>query len=158
MTWHEEVLEFMRKNKGLWTAAEIAQAMSLVDGKGLKMDGPPPGQFFFRAFLPDPAWRERPGRIFQPFEVHVAADGTKSFVFVEEDWSGEALDPVLKPKTTPFKDWQELPGLIAKTGEEGAKITVMFVYAPKTSRVADLAPVVKAVEPRVNTFYVFAED
>ena len=139
-------------------AAAVAQAFALLDGQGVKMNGRSDGQFFFRAFLPDPKWRDRASRIFQPFEVHVAADGTKSFVFVEEDWSGEALDPVLKPKTTPFKDWQELPGLIAKTGEEGAKITVMFVYAPKTSRVADLAPVVKAVEPRVNTFYVFAED
>ena len=49
------------------------------------------------------AWRKREGRIFQPFEVHVAADGARTFVFCEEDWSGEGLDPVLKPRTTPFR-------------------------------------------------------
>ena len=138
-------------------AAEIAQAMSLVDGKGLKMDGPPPGQFFFRAFLPDPAWRERPGRIFQPFEVHVAVDGSKKFVFIEEDWSGDGLDPVLKPRETSFSDWTELPGLIAKTGELGVKINVLFIFAPRAVPVSALAPAVAATAGRIGTFYVFGE-
>ena len=138
-------------------AAEIAQALSLVDGKGLKMDGPPPGQFFFRAFLPDPSWRARPGRVFQPFEVHVSADGAKKFVFVEEDWSGEGLDPVLKPHETPFADWTELPGLIGRTGEQGEKINVLFLFAPRGTPVASLTPVVSAVGDRLATFYVFGE-
>ena len=138
-------------------AAEIAGALSLVDGKGLKMDSPPPGKFFFRAFLPDPAWRERPGRMFQPFEVHVAADGAKKFVFVEEDWSGEGLDPVLKPRETPFSDWSELSGLIARTGEQGAKINVLFLFAPRATPVSALTPAVSAVGDRIGTFYVFGE-
>ena len=138
-------------------AAEIARALSLVDGKGLKMDGPPPGQFFFRAFLPDPAWRVRPGRIFQPFEVHVAADGAKKFVFVEEDWSGEGLDPLLKPHETPFAAWSELPGLIARTGDQGAKVNVMFLFAPQATPVAALTPVVPALGDRIGTYYIFGD-
>ena len=138
-------------------AAEIAQVLSLVDGKGLKMDGPLPGQFFFRAFLPDPAWRARPERIFQPFEVHVAADGAKKFVFVEEDWSGEGLDPVLKPRETSFSDWPELPKLIAQTGEKGAKINVLFLFAPRATPVSALTPAVFTVGDRIATFYVFGE-
>ena len=138
-------------------ATEIAQAMSLVDGKGLKMDGPPPGHFFFRAFLPDPAWRARPGRIYQPFEVHVAADGAKKFIFIEEDWSGEGLDPVLKPHETPLADWAELPKLIAQTGNQGAKINVLFLFAPKTTPVATLTPAVSVLGDRIGTFYVFPE-
>ena len=138
-------------------AAEIAGALSFVDGKGLKMDGPRPGHFFFRAFLPDPAWRARPGRMFQPFEVHVAADGAKTFVFVEEDWSGEGLDPVLRPKETPFAEWSELPGLIARTGEQGAKINVLFLFAPRATPVSALTPAVTAAAGRIGTFYVFGE-
>ena len=152
---------FVRLSFGAGTtvgeAAEIAEALSLVDGKGLKMDGPLPGQFFFRAFLPDPAWRARPGRLFQPFEVHMAVDGAKKFVFVEEDWSGEGLDPVLKPKETPFADWSELPKLIAQTGERGAKIDVLFLFAPRATPVAALTPVVPAAGSRIATFYVFGE-
>ena len=138
-------------------AAAVARAFAMLDGAGVKMNGCGKGQFFFRSFLPDEKWRVRASRAFQPFEVHVAADGSREFTFVEEDWSGDGLDPVLKPKTTPFKEWSELPGIIAKTGEQGSKIAVMFIYAPKSVRVADLAPVIGAVFPRVNTFYVFGE-
>ena len=152
---------FVRLSFGAGTtvgeAAEIAEALSLVDGKGLKMDGPLPGRFFFRAFLPDPAWRARPGRLFQPFEVHVAADGAKKFVFVDEDWSGEGLDPVLKPRETPFAEWAELPKLIEQTGERGAKINVLFLFAPKATPVSALTPVVSAAGDRIATFYVFGE-
>lgn len=138
-------------------AAQVAGAFALLDGPSLRMNGAADGQFFFRAFLPETSWRQREGRIFQPFEVHVAADGAKTFVFCEEDWSGEGIDPVLKPKATPFKDWSELPGLIAKTGEQGEKISVLFLFAPKSTPVADLTPILKATSTRINTFYVFGE-
>ena len=138
-------------------AIEVAKAFEALDGVALKMNGAPDGQFFYKAFLPDPAWRDRKGRLFQPFEIRLAADGARSFTFVEEDWSGDGIDPVLKPKTTSFKEWSELPGIIAKTGEQGSKIMVMFIYAPKGARVADLTPAIGAVFPRVNTFYVFGE-
>ena len=138
-------------------AASIAQALSLLDGKGLKVGGAASGRFFYRAFLPNPAWRERPGRIFQPFEVHVAADGKKKFIFIEEDWSGEGLDPVLKPHETPFAEWSELSKLIAQTGEQGAKINVLFIFAPKATPVSTLTPIIPAVGSRITTFYVFGE-
>lgn len=138
-------------------AAALAEAFAALDGRGVKMNGRAPGQFFFRAFLPDPAWRQREGRIFQPFEVHVAADGARTFVFCEEDWSGEGLDPVLRPRATPFKEWGELPALLARTGEQGAKVAVLFLFAPAATPVASLAPVIEAVGARVGTFYVFGE-
>ena len=138
-------------------AASIAQALSLLDGKGLKVGGAASGRFFYRAFLPNPAWRERPGRIFQPFEVHVAADGSKKFVFIEEDWSGEGLDPVLKPRETSFTEWAELSKLIAQTGEKGVKINVLFIFAPKATPVTELTPVTAATAGRIGTFYIFSD-
>ena len=138
-------------------AAELARAFSALDGKGIKLNGAVPGHFFSRAFLPDPAWRERPGRIFQPFEVRVAKDGSKTFTFVEEDWSGDGIDPALKPRTTSFGDWSELKGLIARTGDQGAKVSVVFLFAPSDMAVTRLTPVVAALSPRIDTFYIFAE-
>ena len=138
-------------------AIEIARAFELLDGNGLKMNGTAENQFFYRAFLPDPAWRNRQGRPFQPFEIRLAADGTRTFTFVEEDWSGEGLDPVLKPKTIQLADWAELPAHIAQTGDQGEKVTVAFIYAPSTTPVTRLSPIVKALTPRIGTFYVFNE-
>ncbi len=136
-------------------AAALAQAFAQVDGHGVKLNGRAPGQFFFRAFLPDPAWRAREGRIFQPFEVHVDAQGARTFVFCEEDWSGAGDEPVLRPHATPFKDWSELPALLARTGEQGAKVNVLFLFAPETTPAAALAPIVDALGARIGTYYVF---
>jgi hypothetical protein len=76
---------------------------------------------------------------------------------VEEDWSGDGLDPVLKPKTRPVADWSELPTCLEQTGDQGAKVTVAFVYAPPETPVASLTPIIKALTPRITTFYVFTE-
>lgn len=138
-------------------AVEIAKAFEMLDGNGLKMNGTAENQFFYKAFLPDLAWRNRQGRLFQPFEIRLAADGSRTFTFVEEDWSGDGLDPVLKPKTRAISDWFELPACLAQTGEQGEKITVAFVYAPADTPVTRLSPIVKALTPRIGTFYVFAE-
>ena len=138
-------------------AAEIAKAFDMLDGNGLKMNDVAKDQFFYKAFLPDPAWRNRQGRLFQPFEIRLASDGSRTFTFVEEDWSGDGLDPVLKPKTRPIKDWTELPVCLAQTGDQGAKVTVAFVYAPADTPVTHLSPIVKALTPRIATFYVFPE-
>ncbi len=138
-------------------AAEIARAFEMLDGNGVKMNGAADGQFFYKAFLPDPAWRNRAGRLFQPFEIRLAADGTRTFTFVEEDWSGDGLDPVLKPKTRTLSDWSELPSCLAQAGEQGDKVTVAFVYAPPDTPVAMISPIVKVLAPRIGTFYVFIE-
>ena len=138
-------------------AIEIAKAFEMLDGNGLKMNGAAKDQFFYKAFLPDPAWRNRQGRLFQPFEIRLAADGTRTFTFVEEDWSGDGLDPALKPRTRALSDWSELPACLAQTGEQGGKVTVAFVFAPPDTPVTKLSPVVKALTPRIGTFYVFSE-
>ncbi|MBR1589277.1 MAG: hypothetical protein IJ658_13245 [Kiritimatiellae bacterium] len=138
-------------------AGEIAKAFEMLDGNGLKMNGAAKDQFFYKAFLPDPAWRNRQGRLFQPFEIRLASDGSRTFTFVEEDWSGDGFDPVLKPKTRTVSDWSELPACLAQTGDQGAKVTVAFVHAPADTPVTRLSPIVKALTPRIGTFYVFSE-
>ncbi len=138
-------------------AIEIAKAFEMLDGSVLKMNGAADGHFFYKAFLPDSAWRDRRGRLFQPFEIRLGADGKRTFTFVEEDWSGEGLDPVLKPKTRTVASWKELPACIAQTGEQGEKVTVAFIYAPANAPVVSLTPLLKVLFPRIATFYIFSE-
>ncbi len=135
-------------------AVNAARAFELVDGAGVRMNGAAPGQFFYRAFLPDPAWRKREGRIFQPFEVHVS-DGARKFVHVEEDYSGAGIDPVLKPHETPFSAWADLPQLVAKTA--ASKVDVLFLFAPSGMPVGELTPILAPLASRIATFYIFAE-
>lgn len=138
-------------------AAVLAKAFEVLDGKAFKANGAAEGQFYYRALLPDQEWRNRGKRLFQPFEVRVGKDGAKTFTHVEEDWSGEGLDPVLKPKTTAVKDWGEVPGLIKGLGEAGEKIFVLFIFADGDAEMGELLPLAKILEGRITTFYVFEE-
>mgnify|MGYP001270409370 CR=1 FL=1 len=138
-------------------AAAVAQAFTLVNGPGIKLNGTVPGQFYAQAYLPQDEWRDRTKRMFQPFEVSVSTNGVRSFTQIAEDWSGEGLDPVLKPSTTPFKDWSELPGLVAKIGKPGEKIRVLFIYLPKSAPIGDAFVCAAALKGRIDTFYVFTE-
>ncbi|MBP5509890.1 MAG: hypothetical protein J6Z49_03140 [Kiritimatiellae bacterium] len=142
-------------------AQEIATAFELLDGKGLKMDGRPEGGLFFRAYLPLAKWRERKDRIPQPFEVHLArdADGKtkKTLTFVEEDWSGEELDPKLTPRDYPFEQWEELPSLVKKTGGEENKVNVLFLFAPLDMKLGDVLPAARVLQSRLPVVYLFGD-
>ncbi len=141
-------------------AAECARAFRLLDGGAVKMNGVATNQFFYGAFLPEEAWRERAGRMFQPFEIRLTrtADGgwRKTFTFIEEDWSGDGDDPVLVPHERAFADWAEVPGAVAASGSAADKIAVAFVFAPADAPLSALRPAL-ALRPRINTFYLFPE-
>ena len=48
---------------------------------GIRVEAPPPGQLYYRAFFPDEQWRDRTKRLGRPWELHVKvanADGSLS--------------------------------------------------------------------------------
>ena len=93
----------------------------------------------------------------QPFEIRLGADGTNSFTFIEEDWSAEAMEPKLVPHETKFSKFAELPGLVAKTGRQGEKMDVAFIFAPSASPLGPILDAADALGRRVGTVYVFSE-
>ena len=142
----------------LGEAVLAARAFDILDGPALKMNGCADGEFFYKAFLPNEGWRDRPGRIFQPFELHIGEDGSRKFIYVEEDWSGEGLDPILRPREMPFLEWSELKPLIGGLDAAAEKITVMFIFAPSSTPMSAIRPVLGALGDRVTTFYIFESD
>ncbi|MBQ7189876.1 MAG: hypothetical protein IJR99_10715 [Kiritimatiellae bacterium] len=142
-------------------ATEVATVFQMLDGKGVKMIGKAANGLYFQAFLPESKWRERKDRVPQPFELHLTrtADRTlrKVLTFIEEDWSGESLDPELKPHDYEFKEWDELLPLVVKSGGKDNKVELLFVFAPKDLPLRDLLPGVIAVDSRLRTVYVFGE-
>lgn len=136
---------------------ELDGAPAAENGFELRMNGCAKGQFYYGAYLPDEKWRNRRGRLFQPFEVcvHHGGDGVGTFTFVEEDWSGPGSEPRLKPIEKPLKSFDEIPAFITDLPIAAQKISVMFVYGSYDATVGDLTPVFRAAYPRVDTFYVF---
>ncbi|MDD4101059.1 MAG: hypothetical protein PHU80_00310 [Kiritimatiellae bacterium] len=141
-------------------AVEVASVFVMLDGVGLKLDGKPEGGLYARAFTPMEKWREREGRVPQPYELHVRrGEGgglEKKLVFVEEDWTVPGLDPALTPREHPFSEWAELPELVAKTGGPECKVRMLFVYAPADEPLSAFMPGVRLMAERLPLVYVFS--
>lgn len=50
----------------------LALLQSLDREGGIHIDAPPPGHLYYRAFFPDPRWRNRAERLGKPWELHLA--------------------------------------------------------------------------------------
>lgn len=128
-------------------ATQVAQALALVDSVRVKVNGHPKGRLFFRAFLPDVAWRDRKNRLVQPFELAVR-DGESTLVFIEEDWTVEGDDPKLTPKEIAFSEAAKHP-----------KTDTCFIYATRETRLERIyAAMGKMKDAKIVNWYVFGVD
>lgn len=128
-------------------ATQVAQALALVDSVRVKVNGHPKGRLFFRAFLPDAAWRDRKNRLVQPFELAVR-DDENTLVFIEEDWTVEGDDPKLTPKKIAFSEAAKHP-----------KTDTCFIYATRETRLERIyAAMEKMKDAKIVNWYVFSVD
>lgn len=166
MTWMKSLSEHgedlfvtltMSEEMTVAQAADLARLFDLLDGKGIKLHGKTKEGLYPRAFLPQAAWRKREGRLPQPFEVYLPGV-TNRLTYIEEDWSGEGLEPKLTPKDYPFSDVSELPGLVKRVGDKDSqKVKLLFVFAPRNAPLKKIMPAVRALSERLPLVYIFAE-
>jgi len=142
-------------------ARAAANLFSILDGSGVKLYGRASSGLYYRALLPQESWRKREDRNPQPFEIYMTRDSTgnwkKKMVFIEEDWSGESLDPKLTPKEYPFSDWSELEPLVLKTGGADNKVAVAFFCVPADTKLSELIPGVNSVSNRLPLVHIFTD-
>jgi hypothetical protein len=141
------------------TARDLAQALSAIEGSnGIRIDAPPPGQLYYKAFLPQAKWRERKDRLSQPWELRLTrtADGwSRVLVEIREDWSKAGqLDPDLTVVEHPFTDWNELPARIKSLG---GGLNTLLVFAPADAPLSAFMPGVRAVHGTQPIVFIFAE-
>lgn len=129
-------------------ATLFSSALSTVDSSRIKFNGRRPGDFFYRAFQPLVKWRDRKERLTQPFEITVSADKPDSprIVFIEEDWSGEGLDPKLTPKTISFDDMRRHP-----------QTDTCLFFAPKSLPLGRLQEMLRRLPETVVNTYVYGD-
>lgn len=143
-------------------ARDVARLFNILEGSGVKLYGKGQASLYYRALLPQESWRKREERNPQPFEVHLTRDASgglqKKLIFIEEDWSGEGLDPKLINREYPFERWSELEPLVVQAGGLDNKVAVVFFFAPADLKLAELMPAVHAVSKRLPLVHVFADD
>ena len=142
-------------------AHDVAAVFEILAAGGLTLYGKAPEGVYYKAFLPQDAWRKREGRVPQPFELHLSRgqDGElrKKLVFIEEDWSGAGLDPRLTPKEFPFTDWNELEPLVISAGGKDNRVVVLFVFVPGDMQLKEFMPGVNALSKRLPLVHIFAD-
>lgn len=147
-------------------AARLLSALEEKEAEtGVRMDAPPEGFPFYKAFLPRDEWRDRSKRFTQPCELRFrdpavpddAPDGARTapatLVRIDEKWQGESLDPEISTVSMPLSGPAELPALLKANSPNGLR--VLLVFAPSSlpwSTVAPWLESVRSTHPVVQIF------
>lgn len=135
-------------------ATRLALALVSIDSRSVKLNGCKAGEFFYRAFIPLEKWRERKGRLMQPPEVHLNADGTCKVVEIKEDWSrDDTTEPELIVKEHDALDMASAGKLLEKLADRTNTILVFVSKQEKLSRLYDLRG--KSGGDKIVNWYIF---
>ena len=124
-------------------ATSVANALNLIDSPHIRINGC--DNFFYRSFSPLVKWRDRKERLVQPFELTIS--NPDRLVFIDEDWSGEGVDPKLLPREIPFSE-----------AAKCTKTDTCFFYAAKETTISRLLQAKeKLAGSHVKNWYVFMQ-
>lgn len=145
---------------GSLTVAQVASVASRIqqaEEDGLvRIDPPPAGQLYYRAWIPDPSLLERKGRTIQPWEAHLTfgeKGGAGHLVMIEETWREDAIEPDLHETRVPL-DGPD--ALVEKArGMADAKPAVLLVFVPPETSSSAVLGFLQKVEPLFPVIYVF---
>ncbi|MCR5414608.1 MAG: hypothetical protein K6F50_07775 [Kiritimatiellae bacterium] len=136
-------------------AANVSAALATLDSPGVKFNGAPANQLYFRAYVPLEKWRDRRERLAQPPEVHFLADGSFKVCEIHEDWSDEeSIDPKLSVTEHPCATLADAASLASSIG---AKTYTIFVFAPPETRLEKIFSLRSMVKGEILNWYVFCE-
>ena len=128
-------------------AKAAANALQSLDSVQIKINGTNDNGLFYRAFLPLVKWSDRSERLLQPFELTLG-DDKDELLYIEEDWSGESLNPKLTPKKIYFAD-----------AKKYKKTTTCFIYAKSDEKLSRIYEVKKRLaETSIINWYIFEKN
>lgn len=105
-------------------ARAAANALQALDSVQIKINGTNDDGLFYRAFLPLAKWSDRSERLLQPFELTLGEEKDE-LLYIEEDWSGESLNPKLSPKKISFSE-----------AKKYKKTNTCFIYANSSEKLS----------------------
>ena len=139
----------------LQTLVELCSFLSTIEGEsGIRMDPPLAGQLYYRAFVPNEAFRERATRPTQPWELYLSSTGstaTGTLNQVEEVWGNDGRPSSYNVTTYPVSS----PEALHQTLQEKQGLKVVLIFAPRRMEYAALLPFAQAAMKTHPTVYVF---
>jgi hypothetical protein len=144
------------------TAVRAAcQFIASIEGEnGIRIESPPAGHPYYRAFLPNESFRTRTERPSQPWELHLtnaAPDGAGLgyLTQLEAEWTETNEAPVVTARDIPVATVADLRAQLARRQEVGMR--VVLIYAPASLRYGAVRAVIAALIDTHPTVYVFLE-
>jgi len=131
---------------------------SLDNERGIRVEPPPPGHPYFRAFLPNEKFRKREDRFDMVAELHLGTREsvtTGELILVKSEWKGDDSAPVFHETRVPIPAPAALDPAL-KTPEDPP--TVLLIFAPASLRYGTLRKFCATAIRRKMILYVFAEE
>lgn len=140
------------------TAGDLCRILASIETEtGIRVDAPPKGQLYYRAFLPREDFRSRSKRYAQPWELHLTKkDGALSAELVEitQSWSNDKIKPDLSVKSIPVATPDDLEKELAT--REG--LPVILVFAGEDITIGQVMSYIQPVRDTHPTVHVYAGD
>ncbi|MFC1499244.1 YdjY domain-containing protein [Verrucomicrobiota bacterium] len=146
------------KDLSLKAIKEICAVLAAIEtDQGIRVEPPPAGQLYYKAFLPDEKHRDREKRIAQPWELHFTLKGsgaTATLTKIKQIWKKEVVMPDLE-----ITDYDiPTPAVLRKTlDEKGPGQLIILVYAPDSMTHGQLMEYLNPVLSTHPTVHVFLE-
>jgi len=132
---------------------KVAAEMEQIERVGgFRIDPPPEGHLYFKAFIPDETFLDRNKRPTQPLEFHANELFAGTLTHIEEKW-GDNVDPELIVSEYPVPEADAFADVIAKHARE---TQTLFVYLPlKITSYGDLQAFLQPHLKRFPVIYIY---
>lgn len=140
-----DVLASFSGDLKLGEAIAIAKALRSIESPKVKINGCVEGEFYYPAFLPLEAWRDRKLRLSQPVEIHIGespADDT--LCIITADWSDEKSD---EPKLIE-KKYKLSPVYVTKED-------TCLVFAKSDTKLSRIYEIKRQMPKTIKNWYVY---
>jgi hypothetical protein len=126
--------------------------MSMDVENGIRVEPPPEGHLFYRAFFPDQEWRDRENRLGRPWEFHVtsARPLAGTLILPADDIDDNEGKGDLK---FPVKAAEEMARTLAEKSDRWSQ--TVYVFTPETVRYGEFMSFIRSSLKTHSTVYVF---
>jgi len=143
---------------------DICRFLDAIDtDKGIRIEPPPSGHAYYRAFVPDETLRDRNNRAVQPWEFKLVSTGgtnTGTLTLIEDK-----LDAATHKWVTETRHFTaSTPDAVRKTldmktddGTQRSGPAYVFIFAPESMRYKDIAPFIAACIETRPYIHVYLE-
>ncbi|MFW5894087.1 MAG: YdjY domain-containing protein [Verrucomicrobiota bacterium] len=138
------------------TVVELCRLIDTLDvPRGIRVEPPPDKHIYYRAFAPNPAWRDRDERVTQPYELDLELQDGKArgtLRHLQTVWGNESGEHELKVTETSVTSPDELAAAVRK---RKPGMDALFIEAPGRMRYGALLEFTAKAREIYPTVFVF---